>query len=74
MTNEGIIDKLEEAIKSKDYELIGNSIRESGIIDIFNYTVIKECDTPLFRVRPQSTRDDYPCSDIDNFSYAHSPA
>lgn len=73
MNNAQIIEMLEKAIKAKDYQLIGHSIRESGIIKKFNYVVIKECHTPLFRVRPQSTRENYQWSNIDNFSYNKSP-
>ena len=73
MNNEEIIEKLEDAIKTKDFQLIGDSIRESGIVDMLSYIVVKECHTPLFRVRPQSTREDYSCINIENFSYSPSP-
>ncbi len=71
--HEAIIKKLENAIKTKKDQLIGNSILESGIIGMLNHFVIKDYNTPLFRVRPQSTRDDYPFTKIENFSYAPSP-
>lgn len=74
MNNEEIIAKLEEAIKTENYQSVGDAIRESGIVDMLSYVVIKECDTPLFRVRPQSTRDNYPCINTNDFSYAPTPA
>lgn len=73
MNNNEIIEKLKEAIETKDSNCISKAIKESGIIDKLKYTVTKDCQAPLFRVRPHSTADDYPYTNVDHFSYNPMP-
>lgn len=68
-----IINKLEKAISTKDSEKIREAISDSGILEMMKYIVEKDCNSQLFRVRSQSTRDKFPCSNIDHFSYNPSP-
>lgn len=73
MTNEEIIRMLEKAIKTNDSNCINKSIKDSGIIEMLSYVVEKDCHTPLFRVRPMYTKDEYSCSNVSNFSYNPTP-
>jgi hypothetical protein len=70
---ENIINTLEKAIITKDSGKIRESISGSGIIEIMKHVVEKDCNSPLFRVRSQSTREKFPCSNIDHFSYNPNP-
>jgi hypothetical protein len=70
---ENIIRKLENAIITNDSKIIKESILDSGIIEIMNYVLEKDFDSPSFRVRPQITRDIFPFTNIDHFSYNPSP-
>lgn len=70
---DNIINKLEEAILTKNIEKIRKAILDCGIIELMGYAVQKDCDSWLFRVRSQSTGEEYPSNMVVNFSYNPEP-